>query len=1635
MKRGFTLVEVLVATGIIVLVGAYLGSLALSSREVVVQGQHQTEAAQILARLGSEAQRGNPQVVPAGTLRELDAVALTGFLGRDATGYRAEVRAADNPSGLRDYTLQVCWADGCMEGSVRGPAPIAGAGGTPPGRVEVGQGVLEVLVEGQVTPPPDVHVTGGGVSHRVQQWGMTRLERLPSGSYNVTALSIQDDRFTYEAASITGIALGAGQGSRVVVRYQPSSGAIHITVTAPPGAAVNATLSGPGGAHVVRESVLIPFLAPGTYTLAAPDIPCGDFVCTARIEGSPTTLAAGQTQSMTLAYGYASGHLRVNIAGVTTGDVVVRGPAGFERTVTGSTTLRDLAPGTYTLSPREVRYGGFTWRAQEGSATVVAGQTGEAIVTYTPVTGRLRVEVVSEHDGVLGRVLRGTQALHSFGRAGGEWELSPERYTVQPISYNRGDFRYEAVEQQVDVLPGQTSLVRLVFARATAVLEYEVSGLPQGTPARATLHGPGGSVQNLPVSQRITGLAPGQYEFRAEAVEAGGFTFLPSPATRTLNLMAGQRHALAVVYTRQEGSVYLAVSGQPVGTSPAIRLQRGGASFPLSPGPNSSLPTGSFTVQADPITHGGFTYLPAASPASFTLAHGQTQRVEVHYTRQAGTLNLVLDGLSSAPMRLSGPMNKSLTTGGSYSLLPGDYVLSADPVDQGGFRYTPTIEGGSFTLAVGQTHTATVRYARSTARLEVRVTGVNGPTPMTLSGPTSRTLDSSTILDFLAPGAYTLTPHDVTRDRPTPVGTGRFTYRAAPISLSLAAGQTGLAEVRYVRQQGGLTVAVTGLPAGATPSLRLVGGGLDHRFAGGSLSPLPTGSYTLTPEPVRHGSYTFRATAQSFTLAHGEHRSLSVAYAPATGALRVNLSGPEGMPTPSARVWLGGTLVATVGPGTLLEDILPGEYRIEPLTVRDAAGFDYLAPEQRVTVVAGQTATASAVYVKQSGFIELRVTGAPPVSYSLVLRGPRDYTFTGPGRFEIVSGSYTATASNLNHGGFVYRATVNPGSFSLAPGQTVVIDLVYTRVAGQFRFNVSGLPGEARAPFSLAGPSNHSGTLGNGTTTTPDLLPGNYTLSTPDFAANGFTWRASGNAGHYSLAEGQTVAVNLSYAAITGRVQVNVLGVPAGATPALRIVQGGAVLHNFSSSAGFELVPGSYTVQADNLSHNGMTWIPSGQGSVTVTAGQVATVTVTFAPTTGRLRIITTGLPFAPGYGVTGPQSLHVSQADQTFDNVTPGEYTAHPNNRYRDAGHGIQYRYLPGRDLAGSSSYTLSTRDGFPTGWNWTPVGPNTPVGVFACIDNRAAHPAQVGFMEGPFPGGTANHQWEWRGSGWPGGLWVYPGQSRCISTVIHTSNRADLRLVPWIQINGPHGSVGGSATFSQIRVAPLHSTFRATVTAGELANLHVHYASTGSAVLQINAAPGVPVDVTFNGVHFTRPGRHVVNFLWPGNHTIQARATQRHGITFTPQGPSSVQVRSGEASEVVITYVPEHRAVLNLSIRREHYHVHWRFTYHHPPTTALLRNGAWVWEGGLGQHNNINLVPTNNYSLNRYVGQVHTVLDDGWNRVSWRVHSITGLPLTAQAGEVYTGELVWRPHQVCWRERVCWWWFCWYERRCHNF
>jgi len=1209
---GFTLVEVLVAAGLVALVGTYLGRLANAGREAVQQSEGQSQAAQILARLGGEAQRGNPRVVPPGGTRLLEGAALAELLGREAPGYRAEVRSSAGAEGLREYALRVCWGGGagCVEGRVQGPAPLAAPGGEAPGGgVALGRGTLEVLVEGGADAPPQVLVSGPA-SHEVRRWGLSRLEGLPPGSYRLSPLPLRDARYDYRAAPLEVERLEAGGGARAVVRYQPVSGALALAVSAPAGSAVNALVSGPSGTFTVRESATLPHLEPGLYTLAAGPVPCGDYQCTARVEGAPAQVAPGQTAGMRLAYGYASANLQVALEGVGRGDVRLAGPGGFEAAVETSATLRDLPPGAYTLTPRPVRQGGYTFVAEAVAVELEAGQTAQARVAYAPSTARLRLRVEgSERGGVLGRVLRGGEALASFGAAGGEWELAPGRYSVQPLGYAEGDFLYEAAPQEVTLEAGRTTEAVVRFAPASAVLEFSAAGLPAGVGAQAWLRGPGGFEQALPSGRKLVGLEPGAYAFTAAAVKAGDYAYAPRPAEARLALAAGGRYALAVEYVRQEGAVRLSPEGLPPGAAARVAAElAGGGRYDLAPGVNPALPTGAYRLQAEGLSHGGFAYLPQLEPPAFALEPGQTAEVRVRYVRQSGTLELGVEGLEAGDLELEGPMGLRLERSGRYPLPPGDYRLLARAVRQGGFTYAAALEPAAFRLAVGQTVAVRAVYAPVTARLEVSVGGVGGVTPISLAGPASRALEGAGVVEDLPPGGYTLTPLEVVRQEPTPYGLASFAYRAAAQELRLVAGQTARAAVAYARQQGDVAVSVSGLPAGVSANLRLQGAGLDHAFAGGLLEGLPAAEYSLTPAGVRHGPYAYTAEAQAFRLEPGERESLTVRYAAQSGALAVEVEGPSPMPTPSVRVLREGREVATLQGSATLPDLAPGAYTLQPLTLRDEGGFDYAAEGATVEVAAGQTARARVRYVKLAGTVRLSLAGSP--TGQVTLEGPRGYAWSASGSYEIPSGSYRASAPGFTQGGFSYQGTVSPAEFSLAPGAVVELGARWRKVAGRFRFTVSGLPQGAAAAVALSGPSPYSANLPGGVTATPDLLPGSYRLTTPDLLVGGYTYRAGGNAGAYALADGEVKEVGLAY-----------------------------------------------------------------------------------APVSGRLRVVTSGLPSAPAYAVSGPASLWVSAADQSFDDLPPGTYTANPPTLEADAGGGVRYRHTPSGSFSAAVSAGQTAR------------------------------------------------------------------------------------------------------------------------------------------------------------------------------------------------------------------------------------------------------------------------------------------------------------------------------------------------------
>ena len=120
------------------------------------------------------------------------------------------------------------------------------------------------------------------------------------------------------------------------------------------------------------------------------------------------------------------------------------------------------------------------------------------------------------------------------------------------------------------------------------------------------------------------------------------------------------------------------------------------------------------------------------NPLGVTVPEGGSASAEfaVNCAATAGALEVTVTGLpagADAAVHVAGPGGyaSALTASGTLTnLVPGDYTVSADPVDAGGDHYVPG-PGGDVTVSAGETATATVAYdAAPRPSLDLRFAGV-----------------------------------------------------------------------------------------------------------------------------------------------------------------------------------------------------------------------------------------------------------------------------------------------------------------------------------------------------------------------------------------------------------------------------------------------------------------------------------------------------------------------------------------------------------------------------------------------------------------------------------------------------------------------------------------------------------------------------------------------------------------------------------------------------------------------------------------------------------------------------------------------------------------------------------------------
>ncbi len=264
---------------------------------------------------------------------------------------------------------------------------------------EEGPGALVVLVDGlPAAAQGDVRVTGPGGYDETLSASET-LAGLAPGSYAVSAQSVSSEGVEY-APTVTGspASVTAGAVSTATVSYAATStapGDLVVDITGlPPGVDADVTVAGPDGESDLTETATLAGVEPGTYTVTAAQVDDGGDVYAANVVGSPATVSAGGSATVTVAYTFldpaAFGSLEVTVDGLPGGvdaAVDVTGPAGFDQDLVASTTLNGLTPGNYVVTGADVSVSGLTYtpRIEPVPALVIPDETTSVAVTYLAV--------------------------------------------------------------------------------------------------------------------------------------------------------------------------------------------------------------------------------------------------------------------------------------------------------------------------------------------------------------------------------------------------------------------------------------------------------------------------------------------------------------------------------------------------------------------------------------------------------------------------------------------------------------------------------------------------------------------------------------------------------------------------------------------------------------------------------------------------------------------------------------------------------------------------------------------------------------------------------------------------------------------------------------------------------------------------------------------------------------------------------------------------------------------------------------------------------------------------------------------------------------------------------------------------
>jgi CARDB protein len=364
-----------------------------------------------------------------------------------------------------------------------------------------------------------------------------------------------------------------------------------------------------------------------------------------------------------------------------------------------------------------------------------------------------------------------------------------------------------------------------------------------------------------------------------------------------------------------------------------------------------------------------------------------------------------------------------------------------------------------------------------------------------------------------------------------------------------------------------------------------------------------------------------------------------------------------------------------VGTDTL-SNLDPGTYTISSSSIVSPSGDGYTPSPlvQTVSISPGSHPSKRVTYALSSGSLQVSITGLPSGT-------PAAVTVTGPGGYStpvavtttlrgLVPGSYTIVASSTTStAGSTYSPSPLQQSALVSASLTPVVGSVaYSAATGALTLTATGLPSGVGPSLTVTGPAGFSRTLTaldsvTSSQTLTGLVAGTYTVAAASVTSGSTTYQPSPQTQSVSVSGGLTATATTTYSSTYGGLSVAIQGLPTG-TPSSVTVTGPAGFSQLlaASQTLTGLAAGSYTVAAVGVNAAGYAWSPTPASQVlNVTAGALATASVTYAASTGSLAVSVTGLPTgtAASLSVTGPGGYtRLMTATGTLAGLAPGSYS-----------------------------------------------------------------------------------------------------------------------------------------------------------------------------------------------------------------------------------------------------------------------------------------------------------------------------------------------------------------------------------------